>query len=102
MQLNVVMSIKVQVFINKSGKNNDVNVFFNFQLTRRRNNLLYEVRQLKRQDKVAKFYTDENGGIKVLFKLGGRKERITSITNKVNSNIKTLNIHELKNRASNA
>ena len=29
----------------KSGKNNDINVFFNFQLTRRRNNLLYKVRR---------------------------------------------------------
>ena len=32
----------------KSGKNHDVNVFFNFQLTRKRQNLLYEVRQHKK------------------------------------------------------
>ena len=83
----------------KSGKNKEINVYFNFQLTRRRNNLLYEVRQLKKQNKVAKFYTDENGAIKVLFKLGGKKERITSITNKNSSFIKTLTTNELKNRA---
>ena len=82
----------------KSGKNNHVNVFFNFQLTRKRSNLLYEVRQLKKVNKVAKYYTDEHGNIKVLVKLGDKKKvRITSVTSKECPTLKTFTIEELKN-----
>ena len=56
----------------------DVNVFFNFMLTKRRNTLLYNVRELKRKEgsKIRKFYTDENGCITVLT-TEGEKEKIT-------------------------
>ena len=56
----------------------DVNVYFNFMLTKKRNTLLYNVRELKRKEgsKIRKFYTDENGGITVLT-TEGEKEKIT-------------------------
>ena len=64
----------------KSGRDvdKDMNVFFNFMLTKKRNNLLYNVRELKRKEesKIKKFYTDENGTITVLT-AEGEKERIT-------------------------
>ena len=58
-----------------------MNVFFNFMLTKKRNNLLYNVRELKRKEesKIKKFYTDENGTITVLT-AEGEKERITFTT----------------------
>ena len=83
----------------KSGKNNDINVFFNFQLTRRRNNMLYEVRQLKKTKKIAKYYSDENGNIKILKKLGDKKIKITSITSKDSPDSKTYTVQELKDMA---
>ena len=83
----------------KSGKNPNVNVYFNFQLTRRRNNLLYEVRQMKKNKKIAKYYTDEHGNIKLLVKLGDKKVRITSVTTKENPELKTFTIKELKDIA---
>ena len=45
----------------KSGLNKGYNLFANFHLTRKRNGLLYEIRQLKKSGKINKFYTDENG-----------------------------------------
>ena len=61
----------------KSGTNQGYNVYFNFQLTRRRINLVYELRQLKKGNRINKFYTDENGQISVLIREGGSKQRIT-------------------------
>ena len=49
----------------KEGVGQEMNVFFNFQLTKRRSNLLYEVRQLKKAKSISQFYTDENGHIKI-------------------------------------
>ena len=64
----------------KSGRDVDknMNVFFNFMLTKKRNSLLYSVRELRRKEdsKIKKFYTDENGTITVL-NTEGEKERIT-------------------------
>ena len=45
--------------------NKEHNVYFNFMLTRTRNNLLYAVRQLKKKTNITKFFTDENGNISV-------------------------------------
>ena len=64
----------------KSNKdvNKNMNVYFNYMLTKKRNNLLYKVRELKRKEgaKIKKFFTDENGTISVLTE-NGVKERIT-------------------------
>ena len=64
----------------KSNKDVDknMNVYFNYMLTKKRNNLLYKVRELKRKEgaKIKKFFTDENGTISVLTE-NGVKERIT-------------------------
>ena len=81
----------------KSGKNPQVILLINFSLTRRRNNLLYEVRQLKKSKKIAEYYTDEFGKIKVLVKIGDKKIRITSVTFQECPDLKTFTIQELKN-----
>ena len=58
--------------------NKNMNVYFNYMLTKKRNSLLFKVRELKRQEgsKIKKFFTDENGNITIL-KEEGEKERIT-------------------------
>ena len=83
----------------KSGKdvNLEMNVFFNFMLTKKRNNLLFNVRELRRKEdsKIKKFYTDENGTITVLT-TEGEKERITfSVDSK-----RTINEEELLSKFS--
>ena len=61
----------------KTGKNIGVNVFFNFQLTKRRSKLLYKIRQLKKSGKISKFYSDENGMLTVKMEEGGEKVKVT-------------------------
>ena len=78
----------------KSGKNSEMNVFFNFQLTRRRNSLLYEIRKLKRDKRLHRFYVNENGAITIVVKEGDRKQRITYGELR-NRKIRTMTLEEL-------
>ena len=61
----------------KSGMNAEVNFYANFHLTRRRSALLYDLRVLKREKKINKFYTDENGSISFRSKEKGLKQKVT-------------------------
>ena len=42
-----------------------LNLYCNFKLTKMRNNLLYEVRQAKKKNQIAKYFVDFNGAISV-------------------------------------
>ena len=82
----------------KTGKNIGYNVFLNFHLTRRRSNLLYKIRQMKKEGKIAKFYSDENGQLTIMAKKkedGGVKQKITYYTQNRNSSPKTLHEEEM-------
>ena len=79
----------------KSGMNAGYNVYFNFQLTRRRINLVYELRQMKKNNRVQKFFTDENGQISVKIKEGESKHRLTYISTGRGSVPRTFTISEL-------
>ena len=46
-----------------------LNLYCNFELTKSRNNLLYEVRKAVRENKLAKYFVDFNGEISVLVNL---------------------------------
>ena len=61
----------------KSGQSTDLNVYFNFQLTQRRASLLQHVRDLQKNKKISKFYSDENGRINIKVKDGQLKKQIT-------------------------
>ena len=61
----------------KSGMNSEVNLYANFHFTRRRNALLYEIRVLKREGKVHKYFSDENGSISFRTKEKGFKQKVT-------------------------
>ena len=79
----------------KSSKNFNCNVFFNFMLTRRRNELLFEVRELKRAKKIEKFFSDERGHITI--KSGEKSQKISSLPLENNKYIlKTYTIAELE------
>ena len=85
---------KLVRIIKKNESKKDVNLYFNFMLTRRRSTLLYEIRKLKRTGKITKFFSDENGNISV----HKDKEEKNKITNRFEENaegMKTLYIEEI-------
>ena len=77
----------------KSTKNLATNIYFNFMLTKRRSTLLFEARKLKRDNMITKFLSDEHGSISI--KKDDTKEKITSIMDKENKQVKTWTVEEL-------
>ena len=63
---------------NKEG-NQDMPLYANFQLTRKRSTLLYQLRVLKREKHIAKFYSDENGNISLRVEEKGPKVKLTMV-----------------------
>jgi hypothetical protein len=81
---------------NPSADRQKTNMYFNFMLTRWRNSLLYEVRKLKRDGAVFKYWTDFDGTIILKKDKGSLKSKLTSITNKNDYNIRTYSTREVK------
>ena len=79
----------------KSGTNTGFNVYFNFHLTKRRNALVYAIRKLRKDGKVQKFYTDENGHISVKVRESDRKRRITYFAESSSEDPRTFTTQEL-------
>merc|ERR1712240_160255 len=52
-------------FKTNDGFDKDVNLFLNFQLTKKRAKLTKAVRQARKEQKIAKFYINQNGIIKI-------------------------------------
>ena len=71
------------------------NLYFNFMLTRRRNGLLYEVRKLKREGAIDKYWTDFNGSVTIKMD-GGPKMKLTGITSKRDDTIRTYTSKEVR------
>ena len=90
----------VQEIKNPSAERRKTNLYFNFMLTRRRNSLLYEVRKLKRETDIFKYWTDFDGSITIKKEEGGQKTRLTSITNRKDSTIRTYTTFEVKDEFS--
>ena len=78
----------------KSAKGSDINLFFNFMLTGRRGQLLFEIRKLKRDKKIAKFFSDESVGISIQIRRDDSKVRVTDIFQE-GSKLKTWTLDEL-------
>ena len=79
----------------KSGKGVVSNLFFNFMLTKKRSKLLFEIRKLKRAQKITKFYIDEEGSISIRLAKNSKSERFTNIRNKDSSYQTILTVDEL-------
>ena len=80
----------------KSGKNREVDLFFNFALTRRRAALLYDVRMLKKNKKIHKFFTDADGQITIKTTADSKKIKICLVWNKRDFSMKTDTTAELR------
>ena len=73
----------------KRGLNPEFNFYANFHLTKRRNDLAYDLRQLRKSGKIVKYYTDENGSISFKLKESSNKCRITFFKDKNSTSEKT-------------
>ena len=70
----------------KSGKGDKgVPLYINFQLTKRRSAILFHLRNLKREGKIAKFYSDEGGSIALRTREGSPKVKLTNFP--INKNV---------------
>ena len=59
----------------------NLNLFANFELTKMRNNLLYEVRKAKKESRLAKYFVDFDGNIEILLNLEDKQRvRLTRQT----------------------
>ena len=80
----------------KSRESLDVNIFFNFMLTKRRSTLLYETRVMKRTGRIDKFFSDESGTISV--KVGAEKQKIAGLKVESTGEVKTFTLEELQSK----
>ena len=60
----IVSAIKKPTDVQKK-----MNLFCNFELTKMRNNMLFEVRKAKRENRIAKYFVDFDGSVSVLVNL---------------------------------
>ena len=79
----------------KSAQGSSINLFFNFMLTGRRGELLFEIRKLKKDGKIAKFYSDEEGNISIQINRGDRKVKVTDTIQEGSNKLKTWTLEEL-------
>lgn len=95
LQPNSAFEMMVAEIKNPSPERRKANMYFNVMLTRRRNSLLYEVRRLKRDGEVFKYWTDFDGTITLKKDEGGLKTRLTSITTRKDFNVRTYTVREV-------
>ena len=87
---------KLTTKIKSKHQNREVNTYFNFMLTKRRSELLFEVRKLKKVEKIARFYSDENGVISIKVKETDQNMRLSSFCKNKSSPVMTYQIPELQ------
>ena len=93
---NSAFDLMVNEIKNPNMERRKINLYFNFMLTRRRNTLLYEVRKLKKENHIFKYWTDFNGSITIKKDEGGPKVKLTSITSRKDYSLRTYNGREVK------
>ena len=79
----------------KSSQGAKINLYMNFMLTPRRGELLFQVRKLKRNERIAKFYSDEEGSISIKLNRGDSIIRVTDIFSEGTKKLRTWTIEEL-------
>ena len=67
----------------------------NFMLTPRRGELFFQIRNLKRDGKITKFYSDEDGSISIKLNRGESIIRVTDIFSEGTKKLKTWTLEEL-------
>ena len=79
----------------KMKPSNKLNIFFNFRLTGVRSYLLFEIRKLKRDGEISKYYTDENGQISIKTN-DDKKIKVTNFYDKEEKDTRCLTLQEMK------
>ena len=72
-----------------------LNIYFNFMLTKRRSALLFEVRKLKKEGTIARYYSDEEGVICIKKDEKDKNIKLSSFHQTKTSPVKTYTIPEL-------
>ena len=79
----------------KSPKNSHIPLYFNFMLTKRRSKLLYNIRKLKQNEKIFKFYSDEDGCITIKSRPGDKNTKVTDVATEGSAKLETWTDEEL-------
>lgn len=80
--------------IKTGGRDKDLKFFANFQLTKPRSNLMYQMRKFHKEKKIAKIFCNENGQLSYKTTQDDKKTRITFFKTKTTASPKTLTIEE--------
>ena len=79
----------------KSSQGANINLYLNFMMTARRGELLYEIRNLKKQGKIKKFYSDEEGDIAIKLNNGDNTIKVTDVFTDSSKKLRTWTLEEL-------
>ena len=79
----------------KSTQGANINLYLNFMMTARRGELLFEIRKLKKEGKIKKFYSDEEGNISIKLNVGENTIRVTDVFNEGSKKLRTWTLDEL-------
>jgi hypothetical protein len=78
-----------------SGVGASTNLYANFQLTDRRNEISFHLRKLKKLGKISKMYTTENGQLAFKIHEKGEKIKVTYAASKSGAPPKTFSVQEI-------
>lgn len=87
--------------IMKGGRKEE-NIYANYMMTSMRNNIMFELRKLKRDGLVEKIFSDENGKISIKVHEKSSKQPISFFAEEKFGICKTLSIKEIKDLVKNA
>ena len=87
--------------IMKGGRKEE-NIYANYMMTSMRNNIMFELRKLKRDGLVEKIFSDENGKISIKVHEKSSKQPISFFAEEKFGICKTLSINEIKDLVKNA
>jgi len=80
----------------KKGGKKEVGLFANFQLTSRRNSLMYHLRSMKKEGKISKLFSNENGQLGLKVSDSSEKKVISFVPDQKYGTPKTLNLAEIQ------
>ena len=79
----------------KSTQGANINLYLNFMMTARRGELLFQIRNLKKEGRIKKFYSDEEGNISIKLNVGDNTVRVTDVYNEASKKLRTWTLDEL-------
>ena len=79
----------------KQGGKKNINFYANFQMTTQRNNILYHLRSLRKEGKILKLYSNENGQLFFKKSEQSRKVKVTYTSIKKGDNPVSFSIQEI-------